>query len=115
MDNLKVGSKLFKVNYSGGYGQKTNIVEVEITGETKTRWKVGEYTQLLKEDLSVYGNGYNRNAFMIEAPARLIEQNKAIDKANDFKRLLEAFTAETRREIDFTDKMTKIYEILKEG
>lgn len=62
--DLKVGDFLYEVrSYFGSLG----INKVQITGETKTRWKLGKgYTQLYKKDLAEYGNKYGNCTYQIE-------------------------------------------------
>lgn len=113
MKKLEIGSTLWKINHGSGYGYKDQIREVEIIGETATRWKLPRDIQLNKKDLTVYGDKWSREYYVQEKPTERIKKNSEIDRANDFKRNLERFVNDTRRTIDFTEEMNEIYKVLK--
>lgn len=60
---MKIGDKLFKVEYLYGIGGNTiSISQVLIVGETPKRWKLANHDVIKKEDLSRVG-GYNTRRY----------------------------------------------------
>lgn len=107
MKDLKVGDELYEIhNYYGS----VSILKVVITGETKTRWKVGNNIVLLKDDLSVYGNRYGSRSYQIELTEsqkqHLINQGK-VQKARSIYKKLELYM---RDNIGFTDEFIEVAE-----
>lgn len=100
---MKVGDKVLQTTGSG-FNRSLSIAE--ITGETKTLWKVGGYAYR-KDDLSLFGNKYG---------GRIQDLNEANQEAYDEYQdnILRKQLANKIRQIDLPNHLTtaELQEIL---
>lgn len=104
MENLKVGSTIYKIHTSSSLGNRlVRVQEMVIVRETETRWILGHCMtaeidiQLLKKDLSVYGKSFNSERFYAEIPQQILDIQKEERFRTDARVLVESFANDHKR------------------
>lgn len=109
---LKVGDSIYRVMRGRGVSP-LSVSKLTITGQTPQRWKVGNFIQLLKKDLSEYGmSQYSGRGITYQAeltPAQIAQLDKQ-EKARTISNLLDRVNKDYRDNGDLPELVRKALE-----